>query len=782
MGRSTLQPVAVAMVFVLVFWAGVYPLDGQNASGPADPQTTVELIKQLKDAEKIARAYKADIPAEAFELPRLFRAVGADTTKLFTWVRDNTFLVPYRGILRNAQGVLIDRLGNSLDRSLLLAELLRLARKEVRLCRGQLSQAQLSDLLAKIRKVPEAGSVPIDVLAPQAVKDQLAKYGEKSRTDIAPVLNRLETTLAGGQQSQHAVVERMKKQTGELRAILGPAASSPPASAANDGRSFEDHWWVQVKEGPAWLDLDPSLPQSLPGERLTEAREQFGIKDLPADLFHKVQCKVIIERVEKSGNRVEETVLDHDLLPYEVIDKPIAFYHYPPNQPQDKPGQPATENLAAYQVQAEKISLWLPVLAIGKAVCYDRAFDNAGRTVDYSYRAGGGGILGGAQDLFRKGLDEVGPKQAGESWLTAEWLEFTVVSPGRPTRTMRRQVFDVLGAEKRQSRDPGLVVLDKRSHLNRAFSLLGKTDLLVFPCQLTSRYIDWLFTTDFIESNRYLIGILENERQDLSSVIDPISRMSVHHGTLYQFALIRSLWRPHPADLFLSSPTILAYHSYLESEEKKGVIFNKAFDIVENFVDVVPWTKENPFFLRLEQGVADTNAEALLLDADCDCTPGFSTAELFERNAEGWQLITNVQDLKSKAAGASPEEMAWLAEELRNGNYLIAPKGKVLVSGGLAFGWWKIDPRTGQVLGMMEPGWGVKKTEYAITFYKLVATVTIFGALIWCNSEAKWKKQKEKCLIKFFCDVFLYMTVVAGGTTGVLFVIAVLVEGACRFT
>jgi len=49
-------------------------------------------------------------------------------------------------------------------------------------------------------------------------------------------------------------------------------------------------------------------------------------------------------------------------------------------------------------------------------------------------------------------------------------------------------------------------------------------------------------------------------------------------------------------------------------------------------------------------------------------------------------------------------------------------------------------------------------------------------------SDAKWMKQKEKCVIKFFCDMFLYMTVVAGGTTGVLFVIAVLVEGACRFT
>ena len=60
-----------------------------------------------------------------------------DPQKMLDWVRDNTRLVPYEGSLRGALGVLMDRNGNSLDRSILLARLLELPR-----VRGELPRAQ----------------------------------------------------------------------------------------------------------------------------------------------------------------------------------------------------------------------------------------------------------------------------------------------------------------------------------------------------------------------------------------------------------------------------------------------------------------------------------------------------------------------------------------------------------------------------------------------------------------------------------------------------------------
>ena len=60
--------------------------------------------------------------------------------KLFEWVRGSPYWVPYRGSLRGPTGVLMDRLGSSLDRSLLLAELLRTAGHQARLVRAELSE------------------------------------------------------------------------------------------------------------------------------------------------------------------------------------------------------------------------------------------------------------------------------------------------------------------------------------------------------------------------------------------------------------------------------------------------------------------------------------------------------------------------------------------------------------------------------------------------------------------------------------------------------------------
>jgi hypothetical protein len=47
--------------------------------------------------------------------------LGRDPIAHLDWVRSHTAWVPYRGVLRGPVGVLLDRQGNSLDRTLLLA-------------------------------------------------------------------------------------------------------------------------------------------------------------------------------------------------------------------------------------------------------------------------------------------------------------------------------------------------------------------------------------------------------------------------------------------------------------------------------------------------------------------------------------------------------------------------------------------------------------------------------------------------------------------------------------
>ena len=103
-------------------------------------------IRAMQDADR-------DGPRDNFDLPLVARQLGPDAGKLFEWVRDRTVWVPYRGSLRGEMGVLMDRMGNSLDRALLLAALLKASGHTARLAHAELTAEAARAL--QLRNVPK---------------------------------------------------------------------------------------------------------------------------------------------------------------------------------------------------------------------------------------------------------------------------------------------------------------------------------------------------------------------------------------------------------------------------------------------------------------------------------------------------------------------------------------------------------------------------------------------------------------------------------------------------
>ena len=144
-----------------------------------DPAQVAQLADQIDGLVKALEAMERDIPRDTFDPQAVADRAGNDAAMLFEWVRDNTAWVPYRGALRGPVGLLMDRTGNSLDRSLLLAELLRRSGHTVRLARATLPQALAQELLAKVR-TSSAASQPValpDSQIDSAIKAQAQKYG-----------------------------------------------------------------------------------------------------------------------------------------------------------------------------------------------------------------------------------------------------------------------------------------------------------------------------------------------------------------------------------------------------------------------------------------------------------------------------------------------------------------------------------------------------------------------------------------------------------------------------
>ena len=153
-----------------------------------------------------------------------------------------------------------------------------------------------------------------------------------------------------------------------------------------------------------------------------------------------------------------------------------------------------------------------------------------------------------------------------------------------------------------------------------------------------------------------------------------------------------------------------------------------ATDVVANQIGVDPAVTD-PFALRLEQGVLDTNAEALLMTE----RPTASNAGwAYAASSSGWATLRSVNDPQLASLKLPDDTRRRIGEDLAAGYVVVAPNAPVAIGTDAFSGWWRIDPRTGQSLGMGGSGWGQDMVEYVI----IAATAFGLGFLfqyMWCR-------------------------------------------------
>ena len=199
----------------------------------------------------------AEIPRDTFDVSTLAGKVGSDPMTLTAWVRDNTYWVPYSGALRGPRGVLMDRLGSSLDRSLLLAQLLTEAGHSVRLATRTLSDAAASAIVTRAQAIPvEIPGTRLEVPGEPSA-EEYTRYAELSGLDASV----LKAGIAAMRSRATSAAEQAQRRIVSQTAFLTSATNAHPA--ANDRSvhaAAKEHWWVQLQRGSEWIDLDPLRP------------------------------------------------------------------------------------------------------------------------------------------------------------------------------------------------------------------------------------------------------------------------------------------------------------------------------------------------------------------------------------------------------------------------------------------------------------------------------------------------------------------------------------------
>jgi hypothetical protein len=555
--------------------------------------------------------------------------------------------------------VLLDQSGNSLERSMLLANLLQDAGYEARLVRGSLSKTAIDAVFsgaAKTKKepLPDQPGFPEEVIT---------------------------------------AAQEAPGQAKDLASFVGDLPDNwVPARQAT-----VDHWWVEARPADEWITLDLLLSGPLAAMR-PEPLERISTDSVPESLFHKVTIRIVIEQWD--NGRIKEAIpLEHTLQAPEAVyhDLELLFvpFHFDP-QPE---GSDAAQGAKAVAETSEE---WLPVIRIGEENIRDQGFDREGNLE----RDPGRIAAARKAEAATSALQTLGNKATPpETHLSALWIEYQVDVPGREPRNVRRELFDLIGPADRRGGNIGDLVVDSTANRERGRSLTGTHRILInsaAPPRVALEKAGLEFWAEQGPQIAALIRLVDNPEDDEAAT--RAYRQPLKALDLMGLAAARHALSPHRSSVYLAGPNILSAHFIAELGESYQV--RKAFDIVINDVGVVPNSSVSASRIRLEQGVLDTILEAAMMDSDARFG---NTADLFASRGSlsgEWQRI----DKSTEISALTESARARVTEALDAGRIVVAP-GRLGSDQEPA--WWEIDPATGTTLGIGLKGWGVVG-EYTI--------------------------------------------------------------------
>jgi hypothetical protein len=690
-------------VAVAALMSGIWTVGKLGAQQPPSPHAAhlQEMADHLDTNMQALAAAEGQISRDTFDVQPVVKAVGADPVKGFEWVRDHTSWAPYTGILRGPAGVLMDRMGNSLDRSLLLAELLRRTGATVRLAHGTLDDKHAAELLERLLAL-DAQATPQRAAPPQAD----AKFA----------------------QMQKQIVDLAAAQVSAVGTAIGPGAA-PDISAAKSRalKALADHWWVQVQQNGQWIDYDVLLPDAKPGLALTAAAETLEINEqgapkLAADesMWHRVVVRVIAEQW-KAGHLTEGKVLEKSLHASQVLGKRIALSNIPLDWPTDAGRMDSPQGIEKVKAAILAQHEWAPELEVGDEVTIQSSVTSHGQInpkplMDPMARTGGGAANAASKALDAFGDTPAAPKEEGQ--FTAEWIEYTLCCPGQPDRAFRREIFDLIGPAARAKgvlQEPAFADPVK---IDAGLLMLGEVDILPLPCQLSTEFAGHVVLADIVANRSAFSNLLRRMAAQPGAKSEPYHPQPAQ---LYAMAAMRCQWNAHRQELFLDSPNVLTYHFGFKLTAANETHVWQAFDIVANQLAVRPRSWAQAYGLRMEQGILDTNLETLFVAA---AGRRDNAAEAMAQSpADQWVTVHSADDPQWNQVQISPDARARVCQDLAEGRIALVPFKPLATGAGDSIAWWVVDPATGGAIGKGPNGFGGAMGEYSAMLQRITVFV-----------------------------------------------------------
>ena len=695
-------PVVLGVTFVFLFslvGPGLF-LQPQRAMAaePAYEQARDELAKTLR----LVRQYREQLDTSAFDPAALARSIGDDTGALFAFVRDKIQLHPYRGVQRFAEGTLMSRAGSSCDKALLLGAMLRAHGHEVRYARGALDDAAARRRLAEVSPQPrlQHALMPLVPINPEleALTLRLGATPEEVAADRDATLVWQQAMIEGlswGLQRNYDLLNRELVAAG---VTIGSAANTDTARAVDNLREY---CWVQVDQGGSWLDLDPSLRTSKPGDRPTEPASVTTT--LPNELATQLEVTLRLERRQGDQSMSESVLKVTEVLNAAVNELQVALVP-----------ESAAAGVAAMNEQGNALDsldvLW-PVLFVNGRPNHGHPFNLQGAVVADEPAERLVKSQKEAMDLFGTRIE--GEQSASASRLTGITVDFKLLQPDGRSSSWSRRLAGFNGNE---------IVF--RADLLSPLSLVASASR-VDPHWVETRLLDLLLTNRQLIAAGVDVGYnrLPPNWKELVEHAKPVAPPALlglisMRGTLLDY--LAAFYAPGLL-AYPDGPLVAGWREHvIMGDEVRG---EAEIDIMANAVTAIDFQRpdlgDRSASFREVQGISDTLLEYLLLGGG-DAVNAHSVAYNAELNGMPFIVLKAGQTAADANMGA----------DLAAGSVVVAPSHSVKLGDHEALAWWRIDPKTGSTLGIGSEGRGQSMTETVIVHAFVIGSI--------CTGFAAW--------------------------------------------
>ena len=607
-----------------------------------------------------------------------------DVERIFGFVRDEVRYDPYAGVLRGAKGTLWGLAGNAADQAVLLAALLNASLVTTRFVIGELTEdvagrlldATIQDEGASLRHAAKVliPSTPAEAPAPLTAEEEafardLPGFAERYRAAV-------DSHLA---QGIRIVTD----------ALTGAGIDLPDPSIALPELERNQHVWLQYSEGTQWIDLDPSLPESEPGDAYAE---NPGVhNELPAELVHRVTLRLVAEQIT-GGAATRQELVSHTAASAELVGVPMTIFH-PQAEAMRAAGQAITGEIGGYRN-------FMTTLIVGEEVI-------AGKPVTFS-------TGGGALDVF-------GDSAAVEGDTIAEWLEVDIQTPAG-SRQVTRELFDRVGFAERQQGPVNPATI-------RPLELVDAGDPELSYLPLAGM---WSIS---VVSGAVPADYFGRSSPEAPQVADLAEIALAYHYSRDVFSL-RSRFGADDR-IFFNEPNVTGYvlRPTAVAEDRQSA--ETGIDLLYRSLAIVganddpaashPLIAAGVLSYAVERAMVESGGDPLF-DFPVLATSGVGNVFDAAKSANLSTLVLLPDDQGVDMQGFSGEARLRIQAALAAGFVVILPRLPVSLAGAERSGWWLVDPATGATFDQMDGGGGVELSTYAVHL-KLLSCMTVFLAL-----------------------------------------------------